>query len=238
MEVHPVKFKGTIIGEASGSLASMVFSHNRGGQYIRQRTIPTNPNSVFQQAIRTLVSQLTSLWQTTLTDVQRTGWDTYAENVPLLDPLGEPRNVGGLGMYVRSNVARLQTDPVSLPRVDDAPTIFNLGDFTAPTLDTLTEAGQTVNINFTLGDDWVSEDDAGMIYYASRPQNASVNFFKGPYRMQGPILGDAGAPPATPAVGGLPFAFVTGQKVFFRFVVTRADGRMSSTFRSFDTAVA
>jgi hypothetical protein len=233
-----MKFKGTIIGEASGSLASMVFSHNRGGQYIRQRTIPTNPNTSFQQAIRTLVSQLTSLWQTTLTAPQRDAWDVYAEAVPLLDPLGEPRNVGGLGMYIRSNVARLQADPTNLPRVDDAPTIFNLGDFTAPSFGNLTEAGQTVDITFNAGDDWANEDDAAMIIFSSRPQNASINFFKGPYRYSSVILGDSVAPPVSPETDAVSFPFVLGQKVFFRAVVTRADGRMSSTFRSSAVGVA
>lgn len=233
-----MKFKGTLIGEASGSLASMVFSHNRGGQYIRQRTIPTNPGSTYQTVIRGFVAQLTNLWMGVLTQAQRDAWDFYASLVPLLDALGEPRNIGGLGHYVRSNVARLQADAGTLPRVDDAPTIFNVGDFTQPTLDTLTEAAQTVNINFDVGDDWANEDDAAMLYYVSRPQNPSINFFKGPYRFQGPILGDSLAPPATPAVGGVPFPFVAGQRVFFRFIVTRADGRMSSTFRDFDTAVA
>ena len=83
-----MKFKGTLIGEASGSIASLTFSHNRGGQYVRQRTIPTNPNTVFQQAIRSLVSELTSRWQNTLTEAQRAAWDQYAVQVPLLDPLG------------------------------------------------------------------------------------------------------------------------------------------------------
>lgn len=233
-----MKFKGTIIGEASGSLASMVFSHNRGGQYIRQRSIPTNPNSTFQQAVRSIVSQLTNLWQTTLTDAQRLGWDDYAARVPLLDPLGEPRNVGGLGMYVRSNTARLQADATNLPRVDTAPGIFDLGDFTAPSFGNLTAAGQTVDISFATGDDWVSEDDAGMIIFGSRPQNASINFFKGPYRQSSVILGDSGTPPTSPETDTVPFPFILGQKMFFRVVVTRADGRMSSSFRSVATAVA
>lgn len=233
-----MKFKGTIIGEASGSLASMVFSHNRGGQYIRQRTIPTNPNTTKQQVIRGLVSQLTSYWNNVLTTAQRTAWDIYAEAVPLLDPLGEARNVGGLGMFIRGNVARLQADATNLPMVADGPTIYNLGDYTDPSLSNITEAAQTVDIGFTAGDDWVGEDDAGMIVYISRPQNPSINFFKGPYQFAGVILGDGTTPPTSPETITAPFAFVAGQKIFIRAVVSRADGRMSSTFRTGGTAVA
>jgi len=233
-----MKFKGTIIGEASGSLASMVFSHNRGGQYIRQRSIPTNPNTTFQQAIRSLVSSLTSRWMDTLTVAQRAAWDVYADLVPLLDALGEPRNVGGLGMYIRGNVARLQTDPTNLPRVDDGPTIFNLGSYTEPSVGNVTEAGQTFDVTFDNTDDWANEDEAAMVIYASRPQNPSINHFKGPYRLTGEILGDSVTPPTSPDTQTTAFPFVAGQKMFFRTVVTRADGRTSSTFRTGTTAVA
>ena len=227
-----MKYKGTIIGEASGSLASMVFSHNRGGQYIRQRSIPTNPNSEYQQIIRGLVSQLTSAWQSVLTEAQRLAWDTYAELVPLLDPLGGTRNVGGLGMYIRSNVARLQAADADLARIDAAPTEFNLGDFTPPGITSITATTKVAIITFEEADAWVSEDGAAMLIYGSRGQNASRNFFKGPYRYAGKIEGDSGSPLTSPQNITLPFALAAGQKAFIRCVVTRADGRMSSTFRA------
>lgn len=226
-----MKFKGTLIGEASGSLASLVFSHNRGGQYIRQRSIPTNPNSDYQQAIRGLVSQLTSAWQSVLSDAQRLAWDTYAELVPLLDPLGGTRNVGGLGMYIRSNVARLQAGDADLTRIDAAPTEYNLGDYTYPGITSITATTKVMITTFDANDAWASEDGSAMLFYGSRGQNASRNFFKGPYRYCGLIKGDSGTPPTSPQNITLPFALTAGQKAYIRVVVTRADGRMSSTFR-------
>ena len=226
-----MKFKGTIIGEASGSLASIVFSHNRGGQYIRQRSIPTNPNSDLQQVIRGLVSQLTSAWQSVLTEAQRAAWDTYAELVPLLDPLGGARNVGGLGMYIRGNVARLQAADADLTRVDDAPTEYNLGDYTFPGITSITATTKVMITTFSAADLWANEDGAAMLFFGSRGQNASRNFFKGPYRYCGLIKGDSGTPPTSPVNITLPFALAAGQKAFIRCVVTRADGRMSSSFR-------
>lgn len=226
-----MKFKGTLIGEASGSLASMVFSHNRGGQYIRQRTIPTNPNSAYQQAIRSLVSLLTAAWNNILTQDQRDLWDCYAEQVPLLDPLGEARNVGGLGMYIRGNVARLQTGETTLTRVDDAPTIYNLGEYTPPAITSITATTKVMIMTFTTADEWANEDGSVMIVYGSRGQNPTKNFFKGPYRQCGVILGDSGTPPTSPVNITLPFPLAAGQKAFIRVVVNRADGRTSSPFR-------
>lgn len=223
-----MKFKGTLIGEASGSLASLTFSHNRGGQYVRQRAVPTNPATEFQIKIRNFVAGLTSEWNNVLTQAQRDAWDTYALNVPMPDSLGEPRNVGGLAMFTRSNVPRLQAE---IPQVNDAPTIFNLGEFTAPTINKLDATNDELDLNFTNTDEWANEDDSALLVYMSRPMNASINFFKGPYRFAGRVDGDGTTPPTSPATFTAPFSFAVGNKVAVQVRVSRADGRLSSEIR-------
>jgi hypothetical protein len=230
-----VKFKSPIVSEASGSIAGITFSHNRGGMYTRQRVIPTNPGSPYQTAIRQYVAQLSNLWLNTLTAAQRRAWDTYAENVLIADTLGELRNIGGLGQYIRSNVPRLQA---AEPRVDDGPTIFNLGDFTEPTWDNVSAGGGTGDLSFDNADAWANEDDAAMLILVSRGQNPSINYFKGPYRYAGEVQGDSVTPPTSPASIALPFAVALGQNVFAQIRVTRADGRLSLPFRAGSVAVA
>ncbi len=56
-------------------------------------TIPTNPNTTFQQVVRNAVSQLTSLWSDVLTQTQRDQWQVYADNVPLTKRHGEQHTV-------------------------------------------------------------------------------------------------------------------------------------------------
>lgn len=228
-------FKPLLGDQLSGSIGGVTASHNRGGTYFRQRATPTNPNSVQQQAVRGFFSQLAGLWVDTLTQVQRDGWDTYALMVELPNRIGDPRNVGGLGMYQRSNVPRLQ---FTLPRVDDAPTIFDLGNYTPPTFGILSEAAQTIDLSFDVLDAWVNEDDAALLIYTSRAVNASINYFKGPYRLVNAILGDLALPPTSPFTTNLAFPYVEGQKVFFRVDVTRVDGRYGSEFRSEQLATA
>jgi hypothetical protein len=77
-----------------------------------------------------------------------------------------------------------------------------------------------------------------MLIWASRPQNASINYFKGPYRYCGVIEGVDAAPPPGPTVLDLPFPCVLDQRVFFFARVTRLDGRMSASFRGTGIAVA
>lgn len=224
-----MKFKSQVLTQASGSIGGVTYSHNAGGMYQRARAIPTNPNTPYQQAVRGIMSQLTSLWENVLTAGQRAAWNLYAANVTLVDALGDPINVSGLNMYVRSNVPRVQT---SLPRVDDGPTTFNLGDFTAPTLAAISAATDDFDLGFDNTDDWANEDDAAMIVYGSRPQNAAINYFKGPYRHADNVDGDAVTPPTSPQTIVNPFVLTAGQQVFVKVSVSRADGRLSAPFRA------
>lgn len=219
-------FKSQVVTQASGSIGGTTFSHNGSGMYMRARAIPTNPNTPQQAAVRALVSSLSVQWGL-LTAAQRAAWDLYAANVTVTNRLGDQINLSGFNHYIRSNVPRLQADPTNLPRVDDAPTVFDLGNYTAPTI----AASATVSgyqVTFDNADDWANEDDAAMLVYGSRPMGASVNFFKGPFRFADAILGDATTAPTSPASVVNPFTLTQDQKVGVRFQVTRADGRLSS----------
>lgn len=220
-----MKFKSPVFSQASGSIAGITYSHNRGGMYVRARSTPTNPNTPQQQTLRSIMTQLSTRWTGGLTIAQRTGWETYAANVPLIDRLGEPRTVTGMNMYNRSNVPRLQA---ALARIDDAPTVFDLGSFTAPSVQAIDTVAGTADIAFATGDEWVNEDGAALLLYASRPQSQAINFYKGPFRFAAAVLGNSTTPPTSPATINLPFPVTTGQRVFFRGNVTRADGRLST----------
>lgn len=224
-----MKFKSLTYAEASGSVGGLTYSHNRGGMYVRARAIPTNPGSPEQELIRGFVAFLTGQWVEHLTDDQRDLWNAYAAEVWLPDRLGEPRNIGGLAHFVRSNVPRMQSP---LPIVYDAPTKFNVGSYTPPSMVAPSEATQDFLLAFDDSDKWADQTQSAMIVYTSRPQNPSINYFKGPYRLAGRILGQQGNPPASPATIDSAFPFVIGQKLFIRFNVTRADGRLGTDQRT------
>lgn len=221
-------FKSGIITQASGSIGGNTLSHNRGGLYMRARTVPVNPNTPAQAVVRAQLNNLVNRWANILTAVQRDAWDTYALNTPLTGPLGDPRNVGGIGMYIRGNVPRAVA---GLPLVDDGPTIFDTGGFTPATAPTATDTADLIGFAYTNTDGWANEDDSAMLIFASRPQNPGVNYFTGPYRYADKIDGDAITPPTSPASVTSPFVFGVGQRMFFRISVSRADGRYSMTQR-------
>lgn len=225
-----VKFGG-LVASGSGSVGGITASRNRGGAYFRNRTIPINPGSARQQVVRAVMATLSTRWVEVLTAAQRAAWETYSLQVPLMNPLGEPRNVGGVGMFVRCNSPRISFPASTLDIIDDAPTIFDVGTFTPPSAGVVSEATQQVAWVFDNSDGWAIAVGGAMYVYASRPQNPSVNYFKGPYQPAGIIEG-AVIPPTSPDSLDLPFPVVEDQKVFFRANVSQVDGRLSSTFRT------
>lgn len=215
--------KSALVTQISGSIGGMTGSHNRGGLYFRARTIPVNPNTPQQARVRAAMAALVVRWQAVLTQIQRDAWGVYATNVPLTGPLGDPITVSGINMYIRSNVLRTQ---VFLSVQDEAPTVFNLGQVNEVALDNATQAGQTVDITFTDTDLW-NLDGGGLSIQLSRPQNLTINFFRGPYRNAGFIIGDTAIPLPSPQAIGVPFPFVINQRLFGRVVATFPDGRLS-----------
>lgn len=228
-------FKSALVTQASGSVGGITASRNAGGMYFRARALPTNPNTPFQQEVRNAMTQLTGRWGDVLTGAQRDAWKVYGEQTGLLNPLGDQVNVSGISMYTRSNISRIQA---GLDIADAAPTVFNIGDFTAPVLSAPSEGSQDFSLSFTTGDAWVDEDGSAMLVYVSRPQNPTINFFKGPYRLAATIPGDGTTAPTSPVAVDVPFAITAGQRLFVKVRVTRADGRLSGDFRDFATVGA
>ena len=227
-EPRTMKFKSPILSEASGSVAGLTASHNRYGMYFRQRVIPVNPATGLQVSIRGIFGNLSTAWQDSLTQTQRDAWELYASNVTLTDSLGNQVNVTGANMFIRCNTPRLQ---VGLPQVDDGPTEFSLGAFTQVG-GVLSGSGDSYTVVFDNTDDWANEDGGGLLFYFGRPQAPTINFFKGPYRYGGIVLGDAVTAPTSPAaLTPLPWTYTSDQAGFIRCVASRADGRLSPTQR-------
>jgi hypothetical protein len=229
-----MKFKSQVYTQASGSIGGVTYSHNQGGMYTRGRAIPVNANTSQQQVVRNIMATLTALWVQTLTQAQRDAWATYSLNVPIPDSLGEPRDIGGLAMYARCNIPRLQAG--GLARVDIAPTVFTLGSLSAIGT-TADVSAQTTSTTYNNTDGWATVAGGALLLYQSRANSPATNYFKGPYRLAGLVLG-AATPPTSPVVLPAIFPFALGNRVFMQARATFADGRLSSPFRVSSIVVA
>lgn len=229
-----IKFGGGVT-DVRGSIGGSVFSRNRYGAYARNRTIPVNPSSTAQQKIRSIMSVVRAAWFNTLTAAQRAAWASYAAAVQVQNRLGETITLTGFNHFARSASALLYND---VAIVADGPTDNSLPETDETVAYTPDESSSNVSIAFDTDAAWVGETGAYMLVYASRPQNPTVNYFKGPYRIAGKIAGNTTTPPTSPQTVNLPFAAAAGQKVFFQTRIVRADGRLSEPFRGVGTVVS
>lgn len=220
-----------LLAQASGSVGGIVYSRNQFGPYTRPRTLPLDPSTSAQIAVRNALSECVTAWNDTLTQSEREAWDVFARRVQTRDALGRTTNAGGVAMYVRANVPRIQANETSLPRVDQAPTLFRNGPFTAPIRTVLNIVDDTIHPFIDPFDAWNSEAGAAMLFYVSLPQPLSIHFYRGPYRYAGPKLAAPFGPFRTPATIPIPFPAGTDQRVFVRGRVTRSNGCLSSSFR-------
>jgi len=87
----------------SGSIAGTTYSHNRAGQYMRNRRKPTQPVGTGRRGvIKAAFGAASSAWSS-LTAVVQMAWNTYAAMHPYVDALGTSIKLTGHQMYVAIN---------------------------------------------------------------------------------------------------------------------------------------
>jgi hypothetical protein len=110
-----MKFLGV---PSSGSIAGTVFSHNRAGQYQRNRRAPVQPVGTGRRAfVRANFSAASTAWAA-LTAANQAAWIAFANSHPITDSLGQSITLTGQQMYVAVGAQLLncgQTLPTAVP---------------------------------------------------------------------------------------------------------------------------
>lgn len=177
-----MKFTPVFVEGLSGSVGGLTASRARGGvDYFRARAIPTNPNTARQQTVRQALSQLSQIWQSSLTTSERDSWIFAADGTELQ----------GLNLYQRSNVFRIQA---GLTRVDE---LTGTGVINVSPVAVAQTIGSGRNVTFDNTDTWATTDDAGLLVYATRPIPPSRTF-ENRERFATVVLGDSGSAPTSP----------------------------------------
>lgn len=240
-----MKLTPTLGGSLSGSLGGLTASHNRGGQYLRRRSVPVNPNTARQQAVRAILGSLVQAWSDDLTESERQAWRDYAAAVPRTDVLGQTITLTGQQWFIATNTPRLQQELSGLTVagngvVSVAPTTFNTGEAVASLTEfSILDTGPVLVVTGVLAAP--ASDDGFALLYFGRPVNPGVRFYKGPYQF--------GAAVAV-AAAATTFAFTIDPSdslewaaafqpaeanidVFFglRLILSYDDGRTSQEFR-------
>lgn len=112
---------GPAVSAASGAIGGTVFSHNRGGAYLRTRVVPTKVVNPFTTEVRDALSATARLWAGLSTE-QREAWREYATANPSVNRLGQSKTFAGHVAFnqinarlIQQGVSTLDLPPIAAP---------------------------------------------------------------------------------------------------------------------------
>ncbi len=191
----------------SGSIAGHTHSHNRAGQYKRNRRSPVQPIGTGRRATVRAAFAAGSVGFSALTGPQQDAFSSFAASHPVTDSLGQSIILTGHQMFVRMSIQRIN---VGLALSTTPPSVLSTASI-APAVFTMSVSGGA-----SLA--WTAGDGSGFVtLQLSRPMSSGRRFMKTFW--QAAFTADDSTPITYPATGyavqfGAP---VVGQRVFARW---------------------
>lgn len=203
---------------SSGSIADRTHSHNRAGQYTRNRRAPVQPIGTGRRAfIRSSFGAASTGWAS-LTNVQQEAWISFAADHPITDALGQTVILTGHQMFVAVGVNLLNIDQ-GLPT--DPPADLDTPNVSAATAVFSIATGLSI-------DDYDGPADSQVCIGLSKPMGAGRRFNKTFWQPPGGLgHADADSAPVVVATATYTGEFGTltaGQVVFVKLTPISADG--------------
>ena len=197
----------------SGSVGARTSSRNSGGQYVRQRSMPTQPRTPAQVNQRARLTSQSSAWRG-ITDAQRAAWNAFAQSFTIVNTLGTAIHLTGAQCFIKVNSVNLLNGDATV----DIPPL--LPAFIAATVTGLTAVSATPLISLQGADPAAGTK---FMIFASPQVSAGVSF-QGNFRfIQTSSTFTAGAMSLQTAYSAKFGALIIGKKVFVK-VVQSQDG--------------
>lgn len=219
--------------QLSGSVGGVVASHNKGGAYLRGRSVPTNPNSARQQTVRSAFAASAIGWAG-LTVEQREAWEGYAALTAVTNRIGESITVSGFNMYVRANSFRGGAGAAVVAAAPPSPGLSELGT------GSITELSEASGIILS----FLATTANGPYVVSMGPSvSAGVLSFKGPYSaaVTGAAFNVAADGTNYVVLNVSPLRYgapLENQRRPIRIAASSSDGRLSDVFETIVTVGA
>lgn len=219
-----MKFLGA---PSSGSIAGTTSSHNRAGQYTRNRRAPTQPVGTGRRAAIRTAFGAAAKGYAGLTGSQQAAWSAYAAMYPITDALGQSITLTGQQMYVAINTQLLNCGTVQSATPPVSNVVASAG---VPTL-AVVSAGA-----ITLTPTGLGAAGDFQLYAFSAPQSSGTSFCK-VFWQAGHVAGNSAvAIVATTAYHtqfGIP---AVGNRVFFKITPVNQYGVTGTPYISYASA--
>lgn len=211
----------------SGSLAGTTASHNRAGQYLRNRRAPVQPVGTGRRAAIRTAFGAAAKGYAGLTGAQQAAWTSYALSFPITDALGQSITLTGQQMYVSINTQLLNVGGAQSATPPISNVVASAG---VPTL-TVVHAGAITLTPIGLG----TAADYQLIAF-SAPQSSGVSFCK-TFWQESHVAGNSVAAVVATTAYNAQFGTTTvGQRVFFKVTPVNQYGVTGVPYISFATA--
>jgi hypothetical protein len=173
-----MKVLAGLVTQGTGSIGGMTMSKNKQGYYLRARTVPSNPKTEKQHAIRATFSQLSAYWASLALSNQNS-WNLYAKNVKVILNNGETKILSGFNWFLATNQLRLQA---GLEIQDQASDLFTLAQPPA-VADVFYSDMANLQLKFNLLDAPADPDTGDVVLVqVGRPKTLGTLYFSGPWQ--------------------------------------------------------
>lgn len=207
-------------------MAGQTASHNRAGQYLRNRRTPVNPVGTGRRAAIRTAFGAAAKGYAALTGAQQAAWSAYAASYPVTDALGQSITLTGQQMYVSINTQLLNCGQTqsSAPPVSNA--VASAG---VPTL-TAVHAGA-----ITLTPTGLGAMGDFQLYAFSAPQSSGTSSMA-TFWQAGHVAGNSVVAIVATAAYTAQFGAVTaGQRIFFKVTPVNQYGVTGTPYISYAT---
>lgn len=204
----------------SGSVAGQTYSHNRAGQYIRNRRSPVQPQDTSRRGeVRGFLTTASAAFSA-LTHDQVEAWNTSAQGVVVTDSLGQSLTLTGHQLFVRINSQLLN---LGQPMISDPPSDFSVFSFA------ILSAVATDAPSFILTLDAAVPADSFLLIAAS-PQRRNGRSFENSFSqiMVADNADTAAINIAAAYAARYPEALVAGNVIFLRIIAVSPTGVTSA----------
>jgi hypothetical protein len=202
----------------SGSIAGTTSSHNRAGQYVRNRRAPIQPIGTGRRGFIRAAFGAASAAFASLTAPQQDSWTSFADDHPVTDTLGQSIKLTGHQMFVAIATQLLNVGGI-LPTLP--PGVLTLPDVTPSTMAFSIATGLSIALFTGSAGDYVT---VGLSKPMSSARRFTKTFWQPPGADGHP---DAAAEPWTMTTAAYAGEFgtpISGQRVFARLTPVNNDG--------------
>ena len=172
-----------IVDNISGKLNGTVFAKNKGGNYMRSKSKPSNPKTAAQMAVRAQFGAISSAWKG-LSESARSAWRESASNFPYINRLGDSKILSGFALHqqLNTNLDLIGESALTFPPEPNSPSSFS-----SMQVEAFKPAGGKDEINI-LAPLSVVDATSKTLIYATPPLSAGVENFENKLRLIGVAL--------------------------------------------------